>query len=120
MLNSQFGAQIAEKFVENGLQFLMRDLGTSNFKDLVLITTCDLIQQEPSICVPLLKLNLISNLLLSTLQTDPQLEQLIQDFIKLAVESEYRTTLLKKSQDFKPEKSRLEKISKDKSVKMAE
>ena len=58
---------IADKFIENGLQLLMRDLGTSKDKNIVLETTCELVRSESTICVQLLKIGLLSNLLLSTL-----------------------------------------------------
>jgi len=58
---------IADKFIENGLKLLMRDLGTSNNKSIALETTCELVRSETTICVQLLKIGLLSNLLLSTL-----------------------------------------------------
>ena len=58
---------IADKFIENGLKLLMRDLGTSNNKSIVLEFTCELVRSEATICVQLLKIGLLSNLLLSTL-----------------------------------------------------
>ena len=58
---------IADKFIENGLKLLMRDLGTSNNKSIVLETTCELVKSEATICVQLLKIGLLSNFLLSTL-----------------------------------------------------
>jgi len=58
---------IADKFIENGLQLLMRDLGTSKDKNIVLEATCELVRSESTICVQLLKIGLLSNLLLSTL-----------------------------------------------------
>jgi hypothetical protein len=68
MLKTIYGAKIADKFMDNSLQFMMRDLGTSEeHRLLVLKCCCDLILSEPTTIVPLLKVNLLSNLLLSTL-----------------------------------------------------
>jgi len=72
MLNKcQFADKIAEKFIDNSLRFIMRDIGTSddtNLKVLALSTCCELVKTHETCLATFLKLNLISNLLLSTLQ----------------------------------------------------
>ena len=80
---------------------------------------------DAGVCVQLLKLNLISNLVLSVLQEDNEqrrqdaYETQIQEIISAAIECEHRKVLLSKSQEFKAEKKRLGKIIEDKRLKMS-
>lgn len=66
----QFAGKIAEKFMDNSLQNMMRDLGTSDsleVKQNVLQVCTALVKADPASMVTLLKINLLSNLLLSSL-----------------------------------------------------
>ena len=74
---------------------------------------------DPGSCVQLLKLNLLSNLILSVLQSNRSLEPLIHAVLEKALTCEHRQTLISVSQDFKQERNRLKNIVSDlKDVKM--
>lgn len=81
----------------------------------------EIAKADPQLIVVLLKINLLSNLLLSTLQAtdcNDAIEDSVQKFIYQASQSSYRESLLTKSQDFSAERERLKKISADQSVNM--
>ena len=72
-----------------------------------------MMKKDAGACVQLLKMNLLSNLLLSVVQQTPSLEPDVLTIIKCATSCEHRPTLLTVSQDFKPERNRLRIILKD-------
>ena len=56
---------------------------------------------------------MLSNLILSVLREDPSTEKLIEAILTAAIKCPHRLTLLKKSQEFKPERLRLKRILTD-------
>lgn len=97
-------------------------------KEEALAMLCCLMEHDESVGVQLLKINLLSNLLLSTLQDrrqsdddgTSQYELIIQDILRCAVNNSYRERLLAQSVDFRKERERLTKISKDQRLVMSE
>ena len=78
-------------------------------RDAALTTTARLMQADPGVCVQFLKVNLLSNLILSVLLKDATAtaEPLVCEVLRAATACPYRETVLQKSQDFKKEKIRL-------------
>ena len=75
--------------------------------------TTRLIKADAGACVQLLKVNLLSNLLLSVVQQHPDLEDQVCQLIQAATCCEHRPVLLTVSQDFKAERNRLRMIAGD-------
>ena len=61
----------------------------------------------------MLKVNLLSNLILSVLREDQTSARRVNEILSAAVDCPYRVTLLRKSQDFKAERVRLKRILAD-------
>ncbi len=75
MMGTQFGLHIASKFMDNSLEALMVKLGSGSQKALQLTNT--IIATDTNQLIVLLKMGLVSNLLLSTLQTHRDQEPLV-------------------------------------------
>lgn len=61
----------------------------------------------------MLKVNLISNLILSVLREDLSTAENIESVLKAAVSCPHRLALIQKSQEFKQERQRLRRILED-------
>ena len=87
----RYGGLVADQFLnEKGLLMLMKDLSTCEVSkngeegDRVQIKALEVtktLMMDSGACVQLLKLNLLSNLILSVLQSQPSLEPYIQDIL---------------------------------------
>ena len=66
-------------------------------RDSALDLTANLMQADPSICVQLLKVNILSNLILSVLRQDLTTLKQIEAILQAAIDCKHRQTLLNKS-----------------------
>ena len=85
----------------------------NGLRDAALSTTAQLMISDPGVCIQMLKVNLLSNLILSVLRSDKATAENINAILRAAIDCPYRTTMLKQSQDFKAERVRLGRILND-------
>ena len=82
-----------------GMHLLLSHMSGSDtiLRDSALDLTANLMQADPSICVQLLKVNILSNLILSVLRQDLTTLKQIEAILQAAIDCKHRQTLLNKS-----------------------
>ena len=96
-----------------GMHLLLRQMAGDDkeLKKEALLTCTKMMRADSGVCIQLLKVNLLSNLILSVMREDQEVYQpLVEDVLRVAVDCPLRGTLLTKSSQFKKEKVRLGKI----------
>ncbi|CDW86427.1 UNKNOWN [Stylonychia lemnae] len=92
--------------------FSLNNDESQELKYQALKTLRHLMQQDPLVCIKFMKLKILSNLIIHTLQDDRSTEEEIIKIIQSFKDNQLRQKLIKESQDFKEEYKRLEGISK--------
>ena len=86
----------------------------SELRKAALRTTALLMKVDKSVCVQLLKVNLLSNLILSVYPgSDAETRLDVEQILVAAVDCPHRLALLTRSEDFKPERLRLQRMLND-------
>ena len=67
----------------------------NGLRDAALSTTAQLMISDPGVCIQMLKVNLLSNLILSVLRSDKATAENINAILRAAIDCPYRTTMLK-------------------------
>ena len=98
-VNATFGGSDDTIVESAGMHLLLGHMsgGDSVLRDSALETTASLMRTNPNICVQLLKVNLLSNLILSVLREDNSSRHAIEAILEAAVNCRHRVTLLNKS-----------------------